>query len=198
MTTARRSASILVLLLGSALARPVAAQHNRLFNSDLDGDAVGWEFKSAPGTGGWDFEDRDGCEGSGSGLISGDGLDFRLAYILQCIPVFAGETLYFEIEARLLFASEVLHSGVFVMFTNGGCASSKVGDAAVAFGELPPVSWTRGTGHLTVPAAAVSAWVFFELVSNAPFDALLDGAYAAEGPARLFNDGFEYGSNCRW
>jgi hypothetical protein len=188
----------LVILLALALSGPVAAQSNRFFNPDLDSDTVGWVFQAEPGSSNWDWEDRDGCEGSGSVFLSGvEAVGFG-AYGAQCIPVFAGETLNFEMEVRPIRAFDLVQGGVSILYTTGGCEIPGFDDEFSPWRELPFGIWSRLDASFVVPAGSVSAWVAFQTVSDSPFDALLDGAYGAEPPFRIFSDDFEYGSTCRW
>jgi hypothetical protein len=169
---------------------------NRFVNADFDIDTAGWFANSTSGLAGWDSEDRYGCEGSGSAVLTARLPLPYTAQIASCIPVFEGELLRVEFAAKPVFAPSAVQGHVRVELSAAVCDVTTWSQSSATF-TVPLASWTRIVNDVPIPPGYATAWVIFELWSPSEFDVLFDDAYGGP-PARLFSDGFEHGSTCRW
>jgi hypothetical protein len=189
-----RVATLLALLAGLHALPALAV--NRFVNADFDIDTAGWFANSTSGFAGWDSEDRYGCEGSGSAILTArPPLPFS-AQIAGCIPVVEGEMLRVGFTAKTLFAPSAVQGHVRVELSVAFCDVPSWSHSSANL-TVPLASWTRIVEDVPIPPGYATAWVLFELWSPSEFDVLFDDAYGGD-PARLFSDGFEYGSTCRW
>jgi hypothetical protein len=195
--TAPHRAICLILGVLALLAAPAFGDANAIENPDLDVDATAWAGGS------WSPVDSGSCSSSGSLAVTSVScapvigcVDFGFwrAFAGTCVEVAPGMTVH---QAAVVRSNQptFLYLSFFSDAGCGAAAGDNVDDAvAVPAGEWQPISRTSTIPdgvHSVVAAFASGGFASSNVTGN------VDRAWLGLED-RLFADGFEQGSTCRW